>query len=416
MGIKPGLERIARLLAALGDPQHGMKVVQVAGTNGKGSTTLMMARILSAAGYRTGRYLSPHLHSYCERFEIDDRVIRPGQLLAYLEKVQAAAQQMPTDDFPTEFEVLTAMAFLFFKEQQVDIAVVETGMGGIYDATTVAHPLLCVITSIDYDHMAYLGNTLAEIAMNKAGIIKPGVPVVVGPMAEEASRVIVAKAFDLDSPVVESSRTTITQGGPQDLSGQSLNISFGGHAMEAVWMSLPGRFQLSNLGCALTALAELEKMSFAIKDEYIKSALGKLHSKGRMELLSHDPLIVCDVGHNPQAARALQAALSELLPGREKILVVGLVDDKDAAAVLSILGEGCKHCVVTRPLGERSQDWRRCASIWQAMYPDIPVSLEEDIARAVDRCRALLRSKDYLLVTGSFYVIDQARQYIVKNL
>lgn len=416
MGIKPGLERIALLLAALGDPQQDLKVVQVAGTNGKGSTTLMLARILSAAGYRTGRYTSPHLHSYRERFEIDDRVIMPGQLLAYLDRVLEAAHKLPPESFPTEFEVLTAMAFLFFKEQQVDIAVVETGMGGIYDAATAAAPLLCIITSIDYDHMAYLGDSLAEIAMNKAGIIKPGVPVVMGPMAEEASLVIMARAHHLNSPVVESSQATISPRGPQDLSGQSIDISFGEHVIEAVWLSLPGRFQLSNLGCVLTALAELEKMSFALKDEYIKSALGKLHSTGRMELLSHDPLIICDVGHNPQAARALQASLSELLPGREKILAIGLVDDKDAPAVLSILGEGCKHCVVTRPLGARSQDWKRCAGIWQAMYPDIPVSLEEDIARAVDRCRAMLCGEDYLLVTGSFYVIDQARQYIVKNL
>lgn len=415
MGIKPGLERISQLLAALGNPQQGMKVVQVAGTNGKGSTTLMIARILKANGYRTGRYSSPHLHSYRERFEIDDRVIMPGQLLACLETVQAAADQLPPEDFPTEFEVLTAMALLFFEQQQVDIAVLETGMGGIYDATTAASPCVCVISSIDFDHMAYLGDTLAEIAMNKAGIIKPGVPVVVGPMAEEARQVVAARALRLNSPLIEFSHTVITPRQPRDLSGQCIDICFGGHAIKEVWLSLAGDFQLNNLRCALTALAELEKMSFAVKDEYIKSALGKLHSKGRLEVLSQNPLIICDVGHNPQAAGALHQTLSDLLPGREKILMVGMVDDKDAQGVLSILGEGCIHCVVTRPLGARSQNWKRCAEVWQTVYPDVAVSLEENIEKAVDLSRSMLGPSVYLLVTGSFYVIDQARQYMKGN-
>lgn len=415
MGIKPGLERITLLLEALGNPQQDIKVVQVAGTNGKGSTSLMIARILSASGYRSGRYSSPHLHSYCERFEIDDRVIMPGQLLAYLETVLAAANRLRPEDFPTEFEILTAVAFLYFKQEQVDIAVLETGMGGSYDATTAALPCLCVITSIDYDHMAFLGETLAEIAVNKAGIIKPGVPVVVGKMEAEARQVIEARAGELNSPVRECCRTRIAVAGPQDLSGQWVDIKAGQHQLEKVWLSLPGRFQLGNLSCALTALTELEKISFVVTDEYIKSALGKLHSTGRLEVLSHDPLIICDVAHNPQAARALDQALKELLPGREKVLLVGMLDDKDAAQVLNILGNGSAACVVTRPAGPRSQNWRRCGDIMQQLFPAVPCTVEPDIARAAELSRSILGKAEYLLVTGSFFVIDQARQYLLSG-
>ena len=414
LGIKPGLERITSLLEALGNPHKHLKVVHVAGTNGKGSTSLIIARVLSAAGYRTGRYSSPHLHSYCERFEIDDRVISPGQLHVYLEKVLSAAQSLSMD-FPSEFEILTAIAFLFFKEAGVDIAVLETGMGGSYDATNVAFPCVCVITGIDYDHTAYLGNSLPQIAANKAGIIKPGIPVVIGPMHKSAQQVIEAQAAKLQSPVVPYLQDAIKPAGYKGLSGQLINIQAESHSIQEVWFSLPGAFQLQNLAVAITALSELEKMSFVITDEYIKTALGKLHLVGRLELLKSDPLIICDVAHNPQAAHALNMALAELLPGRNRVLLIGIVDDKDARGVLQNLGQGCQYCVITRPVGQRSQQWERCAGVWQELYPEIPCRLEEDIVKAVDLSRSLLSSSDYLLVSGSFYVLDQARQYIVAQ-
>ncbi len=387
----------------------------MAGTNGKGSTTLMIAKVLNTCGYRAGRYSSPHLHSYCERFEIDDRAVTPGQLLACLDTVLAAAHKLPAEDFPTEFEVLTAAAFLLFKDQQVDIAVMETGMGGIYDATTAADPLLSVITSIDYDHTAYLGNTLGEIAANKAGIIKPGIPVVIGPMEPEARQVITECALKLNSPILDCSATRMTPSGSGDLFGQYVDIQVGRHRMEKVWFSLAGNFQLDNLSCALTALNELEKMSFVIEDEYIKPALGKLHSKGRLEVLSEKPLIICDVGHNPQAAQALHNTLHTLLLDRSKVLLVGMVDDKDAVGVLKFLGPGSTNCVVTRPLGQRGSNWQRLAGIWSELFPHIPVSVVEDIEKAADLSLTRLRSDDYLLVTGSFYLIDKARQYMLKT-
>ncbi|MGI6469640.1 MAG: bifunctional folylpolyglutamate synthase/dihydrofolate synthase [Syntrophomonadaceae bacterium] len=414
LGIKPGLERITALLEALGNPHKHLRAVHVAGTNGKGSTALIIARVLAAAGYRTGRYSSPHMHSYCERFEIDDRVISPGQLHVYLQKVLNAAQSLSAD-FPSEFEILTAIAFLFFREEGVDIAVLETGMGGSYDATTIAFPCLCVITGVDYDHTAYLGDSLPEIAANKAGIIKPGIPVVIGPMQQTARQVIEARAARLQSPVVPYLQDAIKPVGHKDLSGQLINIQAESHAMKEVWFSLPGLFQLHNLAVALTALSELEKMSFVITDEYIRTALGKLHLAGRLEMLKSDPLIIADVAHNRQGAQALQTALAELLPGRKRVLLIGIVDDKDAGAVLQHLGQGCRYCVITRPEGQRSQQWARCAEVWQGLFPDIPCRLEKDIAKAVDFSRSLLGLEDYLLVTGSFYVLDRARQHILAQ-
>lgn len=389
--------------------------MHVAGTNGKGTTTLIIASVLTAAGYRTGRYSSPHLHSYCERFEIDGRAITPIRLYAYLEQVLRAAESLPLADRPSEFEVLTAIAFLYFKEQKIDAAVLETGLGGLYDATTIASPLLCVITTVDYDHTAWLGASLAAIAANKAGIIKAGIPVVVGPMDEAAGQVIAARAQSLRSPMLSSAAARIIPCQVQDMHGQWISIQAGSHDLQRIWFSLPGAFQLRNLAIALTALAELEKCSFIISDEYIKSALGKLHTKGRLEMLSASPLIICDAAHNPQAAQALHTALAELLPGQKKVLLCGIVDDKDARGILQWLGSDSKACVVTRPAGRRSQCWQRLVAEWRLLYPEIPCRQEEDIVKAVELSLSLLSPDAYLLLTGSFYVIDKARQYLLAT-
>lgn len=402
-------------MSALGNPHRDLRVVQVAGTNGKGSTALIIARVLSAAGYRTGRYSSPHLHSYCERFEIDGQIITPDKLHAYLKQVLRVAESLPVADQPSEFEILTAVALLYFKEEGIDVVVLETGLGGRYDATTVATPLLCAITTVDYDHTSWLGDSLAEIAANKAGIIKAGIPVVVGPMDEEAWQIIAVRAHSLHSPLLSSAAVSITSGQPHDLRGQCISMQAGNHNLQQIWFSLPGAFQLQNLAVAMTALVELEKYSFIITDEYIKSALGKLHTEGRLEVLSESPLILCDAAHNRQAAQALHSALAELLPGREKVLLCGMVDDKDAGGILEYLGSDSKACVVTRPLGQRSQYWQRTAAEWGRLYPQIPCRQEEDIVKAVELSLSFLSADAYLLLTGSFYVIDKARQYLLAT-
>lgn len=378
----------------------------------------MIAAILHSAGYRVGRFTSPHLHSYFERFMLNGQEIEGSDLKRLLDLMEHCVDDMLVDgeEHPTEFEVLTAAAFQYFAEQQVDVAVMETGLGGRYDSTNViTQPLISVITSIDYDHTDVLGHTLEEIAVNKAGIIKKGVPIVVGPIPETADQVIRGYAADLEAPLLDSTKLAVVSEVLPGLSGQEVNISAGHHHLENVWFSLPGTYQLENLACVMTTIAALEEQGWIITDEHIRSALRMVHISGRQEMVNRQPLVIMDAAHNPHAARSLAKSLDHLLPGRKRVLVCGMVDDKDALSTLEYLGSTTRCCVVTRPQGERGANWYRVYNIWEELYPDIPVIAVEDIVGAVEEGISLLQGDDYLLVTGSFYVLDRARRYFTGD-
>ncbi|MGR6835358.1 bifunctional folylpolyglutamate synthase/dihydrofolate synthase [Syntrophomonas erecta] len=412
-GSKPGLERISILLEALGNPHEDLRCVHIAGTNGKGSTSLMIASVLSQAGYRVGRFISPHVHSYFERFTINNEEIDGEQFLHYLDHLDAVAQNLTKQgiEHPTEFEILTALAFLFFRDNDVDLAIIETGLGGLYDSTNVVHPLVSVITSVDYDHTNVLGSTLEEIAFNKAGIIKPGAPVVVGQIPEEAYRVVLEQARQKGVSVFDDAKIEINRYGSPGPYGQKVNIRMPGHSLTGIELSLLGDYQLDNLAVAMGALTILASEGFAFSDRDTELALNDLHIKGRTEIINWHPLSVLDVAHNPHAARALAQSLGNLFPGRGKVLVCGIVDDKDAYHTLEPLGSGTHVCIVTRPQGSRGSAWQRVTKTWRQLFPDIQVYEEEDIQAAVAKGISLLNGDDYLLVTGSFYVLDQARRY-----
>jgi dihydrofolate synthase/folylpolyglutamate synthase len=416
-GSKPGLERILTLLAGFNDPQQHMPVVHVAGTNGKGSTSLMIADIVSAAGYRVGRYSSPHLHCYEERFTINGTQISAAEMISYLEQVEERLAVWQGNDYPTEFEILTAIAFLYFRDEKVDLAVLEVGMGGLYDSTNVIKPLVSVVTGIDYDHMNILGNTIEEIAFNKAGIIKDRVPVVIGPMPEQAEQVIILKAEQLKAPLIRAAACImVEQARTPDLQGQYINLSSTSFILQNQMFSLLGDFQLSNLACAVAAIEQLLTRGFKIEAENMVSALRKLKNPGRLEVLHFDPVVIGDVAHNPQGAEALSNALQQLLPGRKRVLVCGMLDDKDRLKSLASIGEQSSIAVFTRPLGDRSQRWHETAELWQKHFPDKPCFELENITVAVKKGMSLLEKDEYLLITGSFYVLEEAREYFLNNL
>lgn len=415
-GSKPGLERILALLAGFHDPQQHLPVVHVAGTNGKGSTSLMIADIVSAAGYRVGRFSSPHLHCYEERFTINGEQISAARLLFYLEQIEAYLFSWQGNDRPTEFEILTAIAFLYFKDEKVDLAVLEVGLGGLYDSTNVIKPLVSVITGVDYDHMNILGDTIEEIAYNKAGIIKANVPVVIGSMPEKAQKVIAAQAEQLKAPLLKASDVMVERIGAPDLQGQYINL-FSSHCkLSNQLLALLGDFQLRNLACAVSAVEVLLEKEFVIKAEDLARALPKMKMPGRLEILQSMPLVIGDVAHNPQGASALNHALQELLPDRNRVLVCGMLDDKDRAASLKSIGRACTRAVFTRPLGERNCNWHETARLWQEQFPDTPCFELENITAAVKKGMALLGEDEYLLITGSFYVLEEARGYFLNNL
>ena len=416
-GLVPGLERIKTLLRFMGNPEQNYPSIHIAGTNGKGSVALIISSILHEAGYRVGRFISPHIHSYRERFTVNNQEIKEDILLDYLQKIEEYLAKMCQQGYDrvTEFELLTAIAFQYFKDSEVDMAVLETGMGGIYDSTNVVSPLLSIITGIEYDHQSYLGNSLKEIALNKAGIIKPGVPVVVGDMDEIALQVIQDKARCQGSSLFPASLFQVKHQSKPGIGAQTLNIKGPGLEIDRVYFSLLGDFQLKNLAIALTSLMVLKQQGYNIKNEHIINALSTLKHPGRMELISSNPPIILDVAHNPQAARELTYSLSNLFPNQRCIMVCGMLDDKDSMAILQELGGNCWASLITRPENERGLHWQRVAEQWRFLYPEKKVWVKEDIEEAVETGINLLGADEYLLLAGSFYILDRARRYLIRT-
>lgn len=411
------MERIVSLLGEMGNPHQNLKYIHVAGTNGKGSTSLMIADILIKAGYRVGRFSSPHLHSYLERFAVNGQEITADDLNIIWQEIEKHIGVMLDrgEDHPTEFEVLTAIAFQYFKNEKVDVAVLEVGMGGTYDSTNVIIPLAAVITGVDFDHTAFLGTTLAEIARNKAGIIKPGVPLVAGVMKDEALAVIKSRADSLGAPLYHSSRIKIARIGSHGLDGQSLDIACSSGRMSEVKFSLRGDYQLRNLAAALSVIEIIKNRGFPVENLYIRQSLESLCIPGRLEVVQQYPLVIIDAAHNPQGARALTESLDTLLPARKKILVLGILDDKERQGILQALGRNTRMAIVTRPQGARGKAWREVCQHWRNTFPDIGVLAIENITEAVNKGLEMLSGDDFLVVTGSFYVLDEARRVFINN-
>ena len=342
---------------------------------------------------------------------INGEQINEDDFIYYLHVLEEAANEMVNQglEHPTEFEALTAMACKYFYDQQVDVAVLEVGMGGLYDSTNIVSPLVSVITGIDLDHMSVLGNSLQEIADNKAGIIKPLTPVVVGTMPQVAREVIISRANNLQAHYYDNTIVEVDLASQPGLHGQEVSVSMPGHDLHSVQFTLPGCYQLENLKTALTTIAVLEEQNFSITNNNIEVALASLKNPGRLETVCWDPLVLIDVAHNPSAAKALIDSLDCILPKRDKVLICGMVDDKDAENTLKYLGKNTVVCIITRPDGKRSNNWNRLTRQFTGLYPDIPVIEVEDIFQAVEQGLAMLINDQYLLITGSFYVLDRAR-------
>lgn len=391
--------------------------MHVGGTNGKGSTSHIIAEILRMAGYKVGRFTSPHIHSYLERFLVDGQLISSKSLKTYIDKIEEIINNIFPEGSvrPTEFELLTAIALQWFKDSDVDIAIIEVGMGGLYDSTNVIIPEATVITSVDLDHVEFLGNSITEVAYNKAGIIKPGVPVIVGEVDFEAFKVIDKKAITENAPLFLASTVKILKANSKGLSGYDVDIKMSEKLLENVFFSLVGSYQLENITTALTVIEVLGKKGYNITFAQIIAGLGRLKMPGRLELVSENPLVIVDVAHNVHAAKALSKSLNRLLPNQQKVLLCGMVDDKDGYGVLKYLGEDTSRCIITRPEGRRGQEWIRLKSMWQDLYPEKLVIAIEDIDEAVDFALNALNSEEYLLIGGSFYVLDKARRIFTST-
>lgn len=394
------LRNITTLAAKLGNPHRAVPCAHIAGTNGKGSTAAMLERVLRQCGLKTGLYTSPHLERINERIAINGEPLSDDDFAATFTRVQHAIEELLASGaltaHPTFFECVTAMAFDHFARAHLDFAVYEVGMGGRLDSTNIVTPEVCVITQIDFDHENYLGHSIEQIAGEKAGIIKPGVPVVCAAGRPEARAVIARRAAELNAPL-----TDLDEGqGVAGLwpAGETLNLP-----------SLPGRFQKRNAITAAMAARELGRRGFRISEEAIARGIAQTRWPGRLELIAHAPDIYLDGTHNPAGARELLAFWDERLAGRRILLIFGAVRDKAVEEITGLLFPRAAHVICTQPRSARAISAQRLAELTahDADHTEVIAEPEAALARALE----LARPEDVVFATGSLYLVGDLRRW-----
>ncbi len=410
-GMVLGLDRMEELLRRLGNPQDDLKVIHVAGTNGKGSVSKYLEEGLSACGYKMGLYTSPYIETFNERIRYDGADISDEDLEYYGQKVVSAAEAMVADglDSPTEFEVVTAIAFLYFADRQAYITILEVGLGGIGDSTNVVKsPLASVITSISYDHMAQLGSSLAEIAVNKAGIIKTGCPVIANVPQRDAAKIIARKAYAMGSRLYDISgiRAAVSDETPFS---QKVSMELYEKSYSDVEISMVGRHQAENLKTALATLEILRKSGAVKLDrEALYEGLKRARQPGRFEVISEDPLVIIDGAHNEAGAQALQETMAQHFAGKKILLVAGILADKEIDSIVKFLTKITDHIIVTEPDNPRKLAAEKLAE----HVADFGVAAEAvpDVEAAVHRAKELADGYDVILFAGSLYLIGDVRR------
>jgi dihydrofolate synthase/folylpolyglutamate synthase len=410
---KKDLTNTLELCRRLDNPQHKFKSVHVGGTNGKGSTSHMLAAVLQTAGYKTGLYTSPHLKDFRERIRINGQMISEQTVIDFVEHHKADFDEIA----PSFFEMTVALAFDVFAKEKVDIAIIEVGLGGRLDSTNVITPLLSVITNIGWDHMNMLGNTLQLIAGEKAGIIKPGIPVVIGEHQPEVANVFIDKANQTDSELRFASEEWITEkvkGESQNAKGATeelleIHIQSKDSGLKAydLALDLPGTYQLKNVKTVLSAIDELREQGFIISDDHIQTALKQvkiltgLH--GRWETLSHNPLTICDTGHNPDG-------IEEVIKNIESVeyqhlhMVIGMVNDKDTGKVLPMFPKDATYyfCKPDIPRGLDAEIMKAQAEVY-GLIGDAYPSVKEALLSAQKNAGV----DDLVFVGGSTFVVAE---------
>jgi len=424
------LGRMVHFLEALGQPQAGYPVLHLAGTKGKGSVAAMCAGALRAAGYRTGFYTSPHLQDFCERMCVNNEFISPAAVAEIVSAMRPLVETMPG---LTTFELTTALAFQYFAREKVDVAVIEVGLGGRLDATNVITPLVSVITSLSYDHTNLLGETLAEIAGEKAGIIKPGLPVVTAPQKAEALEVLERIAHERGAPLIQVGRDWLFRSVAHSLDNQIFEVWSAqeeqqlnalrdeGHA--AKWLPtrleipLLGRHQVENGAVAYAALMALREQGLPISADAIHEGFRSLHWPGRFEILNRRPFLVADGAHNRDSAQKLATALQDYFPGRRIILLFGASSDKDVPGMFAeLLSPGrVSRVIMTQAIHPRAQDAEELAELARQMQTEslfgkaIRVEVVPSVAQALERALQWSSPEDVIIACGSLFVVAEVR-------
>jgi len=421
------LERVRDLMARLNDPHQAYPTIHVAGTKGKGSVSALCAAALQAAGYRVGLYTSPHLEDYTERIQINREPISQADFTALVDEMRSHVEAV---ERLTTFEISTALAFLYFARQKVDVAVIEVGLGGRLDATNIVAPKVAVITSLSYDHSEFLGDTLAKIAFEKAGIIKQGVPVVIAPQKKEARRVLYQVAEERNAPVVQVGKDLLFAALSHSLESQTMLVwsadeqdlvteyieSGGMETWEPTRLNIPllGYHQVQNAAIAFAALHVFRDVSLEVSEAAIYDGFRQVKWVGRFEILQRYPPVVVDAAHNRDSALKLSMAMGDYFPGQPVVLLFGASVDKDVEGMFAELLPRVRQVIATQSTHPRAMNPEDLVTM--AHQYGRPAKAIVPVEAALEEALRIAAGEAVVLATGSVFVAAGVRQTWLKGV
>jgi len=410
------LGRMRDFMASMGDPQNEYRILHIAGTKGKGSVAALCASALQESGLKVGLYTSPHLEDYAERIQVDGIPIRHDDLIALVDEIKPNIASIPEI---TTFEITTGLAYLYFARCKADVAVIEVGLGGRLDATNICQPDVTVITSISYDHTYLLGETLAEIAAEKGGIIKPGIPVVIAPQAAEARAAISRIAVEKAAPIIEIGVDYQYLPLAKSLSGQSLEVWTAVESepgLSRVQLSIPllGAHQVVNAATAYAALMVAKATGIHVTDRGIQQGFQSVQWLGRFEILRQDPPLIIDSAHNRDSAQKLYNVLEDYFPGQKIVLVFGASEDKDIPGMLTELLPAVHQVVMTKSTHPRAAEPDDLVAI--AGQLNCTAIASSSVEQALIEAERLAGGTRIILVCGSIFVAAAARSVWMSSM
>lgn len=410
-GIKLGLERINHIVKELGDPHKNYKIIHVGGTNGKGSVCKFLESILTSGGYKVGVYTSPHLQHISERIVINNCRITEDELVVLVNRIKPIVNDMvENNDVPTFFEIVTALAFQYFSDKDVDFAVVEVGLGGRYDATNIVDPVVTVITNVSLEHENVLGKKIGDIALEKAGIIKNNVPVITGAKGEPLKLIKnVAKERSAPVNVINDMKWRKLCG---DVEGQEFFIK-GFLTDTSVRTSMLGRFQGENIAIAVAVVEYLQMNGVYISDMSIIDGIAKTVNPGRMEVVGYEPIILLDGAHNPAGMQMLKKSLQEDFDYDKLIVVLGILSDKDIKSMLSKIVPLADSVIVTKSHNERACEPSELKKVVEKSGYKNEVVVKDRISDAIEHAKSIAKKNDLICITGSLFTVGEAKDYLI---
>jgi dihydrofolate synthase / folylpolyglutamate synthase len=420
LGVKTTLEPVRELLAKLDHPERMFPILHVGGTSGKGSTSTFLADILTASGYKVGLFTKPHLSTVRERFVVDKKLISPAEIMALLEHVPTGLTHTPT-----WFELMTALAFLHFAERQVDVGIIEVGLGGCLDATNVVDPLLSILTNVGLDHTDILGNTVELIAADKAGIIKPGRTAISGVTQPSVIEIVEQRCAQQGSALRLAGRDFRVENAVYTGQGSTFDLIAQGRTLKDLRISMLGRHQVHNAALAIAASLELGRLNYSIRESALRDALARTFIAGRMELIPTapgGPTILLDGAHSPPKMAALAESLHTLFPARKLIGVLAFSKGHDYEKTLEAIAPFLQHAVLTEFDVEtdygnkRAMEVAELAHSLRQIHPEIGITLQANPVEALNTARGLALPGDRICVTGSIFLVGQLRPLLVKSV